>query len=86
MKAEERINEFLAEDTQKLAEIIEKYPMQIPVSVVAELFGCGQDTIRNALQEQGLLGIAERKQGKLNRGFVVPTAHFVRWYMCQWRY
>jgi hypothetical protein len=86
MSAQEKINDFLQADTEKLAEIIEKYPMQIPVPVIAELFGCHQDTLRNALQEQGLLGIAERKAGKLNRGFVVPTAHFVRWYMCQWRY
>lgn len=86
MTAEQKITDFLAADTERLAEIIEKYPMQIPVPVLAELFGCHQDTLRNALQEQGLLGIAERRPGKLNRGFVVPTAHFVRWYMCQWRY
>jgi hypothetical protein len=86
MTAEQKITEFLAADTERLAEIIEKYPMQIPVPVLAELFGCHQDTLRNALQEQGLLGIAERRPGKLNRGFVVPTAHFVRWYMCQWRF
>ncbi len=86
MTPEQKITAFLADDTAKLAEIIEKYPMQIPVPIIAELFGCTQDTLRNALQEQGLLGIAERRPGKLNRGFVVPTAHFVRWYMCQWRY
>lgn len=86
MTPDQKITEFLAADTERLAEIIEKYPLQIPVPVLAELFGCHQDTLRNALQEQGLLGIAERRPGKLNRGFVVPTAHFVRWYMCQWRF
>lgn len=86
MTPEQKITAFLESDTAKLAEIIEKHPMQIPVHVLAELFGCHQDTLRNALQEQGLLGIAERRPGKLNRGFVVPTAHFVRWYMCQWRF
>lgn len=86
MSAQERINDFLNADTEKLANIIEQYPIQVPVAIIAELFGCHQDTLRNALQEQGLLGIAERKAGKLNRGFVIPTAHFVRWYMCQWRY
>lgn len=86
MSAEQKITEFLAADTEKLVAIIEKHPLQIPVPVIAELFSCHQDTLRNALQEQGLLGIAERKAGKLNRGFVIPTAHFVRWYMCQWRY
>lgn len=86
MTPDQKITEFLAADTERLAEIIEKYPLQIPVPVLAELFGCHQDTLRNALQEQGLLGIAERRPGKLNRGFVIPTAHFVRWYMCQWRF
>lgn len=86
MSAQEKINDFLAADTEKLAAIIERYPRQIPVPVIAELFGCHQDTVRMALEEQGLLGIAERKPGKHNRTFVVPTAHFVRWYMCQWRY
>lgn len=86
MTPEQKIAKFLEEDTAKLADIIEQYPLQIPVPVLAELFGCHQNTLRNALQEQGLLGIAERMPGKLNRGFVVPTAHFVRWYMCQWRY
>lgn len=80
------ISEFLERDAEKIVKIIENHPTQIPVPVIAELFGCSQDTLRTALQEQGLLGIAERKAGKLNRGFVVPTAHFVRWYMCQWRY
>ncbi|MBE6826361.1 MAG: hypothetical protein IJN11_10315 [Oscillospiraceae bacterium] len=86
MTAQEKIAAFLAADDEKLAEIIDKHPMQIPVPVLADLFGCHQDTLRTALQEQGLLGIAERKAGKLNRGFVVPTAHFVRWYMIQWRF
>ena len=86
MTPDQKITEFLAADTERLAEIIEKYPLQIPVPVLAELFGCHQDTLRNALQEQGLLGIAERRPGKLNRGFVIPTAQFVRWYMCQWRF
>lgn len=80
------VQEFLAKDTEKLAEIIQKYPQQIPVPVIAEWWGCGEDTVRTALHEQGLLGIAERKPGRLNRGFVVPTGHFVRWYMCAWHF
>lgn len=86
MTAEQKIDAFLAADNERLANIIEQNPKQIPISVIADLFGCAQDTVRTALEDQGLLGIAERKAGKLNRGFVVPTAHFVRWYMIQWRY
>lgn len=80
------IQEFLKKDTEKLAEIIQKYDKQIPVKVIAEWWGCSEDTLRTALEEQGLLGIAERKPGKLNRGFVIPIGHFVRWYMCSWHF
>ena len=79
------IQEFMKKDTEKLADLIQKYPEQIPVPVLADFFGCGEDTLRSAL-ENGCLGIAERKPGKLNRGFVVPTGHFVRWYMCVWHF
>ena len=80
------IQDFLNKDTEKLAEIVKQHPQQIPVPVIAEWWGCYENTLRTALQEQGLLGIAERKPGKLNRGFVVPTGHFVRWYMCAWHF
>jgi hypothetical protein len=79
------VKEFLEADEEKLAEIIQKYPQQIPVPVAAEFMGCSQDTLRSAL-ETGFLGISERKPGKLNRGFVIPTGHFVRWYMCAWHF
>ena len=85
MTAKEKIDRFLDEDMEKLSEIIEKYPFQIPIAVVAELFGCQKETLSMAIEEQGLLGICERRPGKLNRGFVIPTAHFLRWYMCWWR-
>ena len=80
------IQDFLDKDTEKLAEIVKRYPRQIPIPVISEWWGCDEDTLRTSLQEQGLLGIAERKPGKLNRGFVVPTGHFVRWYMCAWHF
>ena len=84
MTALEKISEFLSNDTEKLAEIVEEYPFQIPVPVIAEWWHCSQDSLRAALTQQGLLGIAEKKPGKVNFGFVVPTGHFVRWYVCKW--
>lgn len=85
-KANAIIQDFINHDTEWIAGIIEKYPEQIPIPVLADKFGCNQDTIRENLESKGLLGISERKPGKLNRGFVVPTAHFVRWYMCVWHF
>ena len=80
------IQEFIDQDTEWLAEMVEKYPRQIPIPILAEKFGCDENTIRENLESKGLLGISERKPGKVNRGFVVPTAHFVRWYMCEWHF
>lgn len=84
MTADEKIAEFLVSDTEKLAEIIGDYPFQIPIKVIAEWWHCSQDSVRNALTQHGFLGIAQKQPGKLNAGFVVPTGHFVRWYVCKW--
>lgn len=76
------IKKFLDNDNKKVESIIIEYPSSVPVPVAADLLGCRADTLRTAL-EDGKLGFSERKVGKLNRGFVIPTAHFVRWYLCQ---
>ena len=76
------IKDFLQRDTEKLEEIIAKYPQQIPVPVVADWWGCKEDSIRRALEEHGVLGVGYRQAGALNRGFVIPTGHFIRWYLC----
>ena len=84
MTATEKISEFRSGDTQKLAEIVENHPFQIPVPVIADWWHCSEDSVRNALKQQGFLGIAQKQPGKVNTGFVVPTGHFVRWYVCKW--
>ena len=76
----EKIRAFIDTDNQKLEQIIEKYPLSVPVPIAAEFLDCHQDTLRSAL-EDGRLGFSERKLGKVNRGFVIPTGHFVRWYL-----
>ena len=76
----EKIRAFIDTDNQKLEQIIEEYPLSVPVPIAAEFLGCHQDTLRSAL-EDGRLGFSERKIGKVNRGFVIPTGHFVRWYL-----
>ena len=81
MTAEQKIRDFIREDTEKAAEIIEKYPRQIPISVIAEWWGCKEDSVRRALEEHSTFGLGFRQAGKLNRGFVVPTGAFMRWYL-----
>jgi len=79
----EKIIDFLERDNEKLAEIIEDHPFQIPIKVIAEWWHCSEDSVRNALLQQGFLGIAQKRPGKMNYGFVIPTGHFVRWWCCQ---
>lgn len=81
MNVTAKIKAFIDADNQRLEKLIEEYPLSVPVPVAADFLGCQADTLRSAL-ECGRLGFAERKIGKLNRGFVIPTGHFVRWYLC----
>lgn len=81
MNVTAKIKSFIDADNQRLEKLIEEYPLTIPVPVASDFLGCHQDTLRSAL-EDGKLGFSERKLGKVNRGFVIPTGHFVRWYLC----
>lgn len=76
----DKIKAFIDNDNKKIEELIEKYPVNTPVPAAAAFLGCHQDTLRSAL-EDGKLGFSERKLGKVNRGFFIPTAHLVRWYL-----
>lgn len=81
MSAQETIEVFLEQNTQELADIIVKYPQQIPVKVVAEFMGCGQNSLRQAIMQGVPFGIGWIQHAKQNRGFCIPTGAFVRWYM-----
>lgn len=81
MSAKDKIDVFIKSDTEKVAEIIEKYPRQIPVQVIAEWWGCDDDSVRRALEQSSVFGIGFRQAGKTNRAFVIPTGAFMRWYL-----
>lgn len=76
----DEIKTFLEADADRAAELMQKYPARIPVNAVAEFLGCAPDTVR-AWVESGGMGICERKIGKQNRAFLIPTAMFLRWYL-----
>lgn len=79
--AEKIISNFIHDDTEKAAEIIEKYPRQIPIKVIAEWWGCAEDSVRRALEQSSVFGLGFRQAGKCSRAFVVPTGAFMRWYL-----
>ncbi len=76
------IEEFITEDKAKVEEIINKYPKQIPVHVAAEFMGMGISSLHAAI-DGGALGLSWRKDGKLTKGYCIPTAKFVYWWFGQ---
>ena len=75
------LRDFMQNDTNKVTELINQYPYQIPVQAIAEWWKCDADSIRRALEQSSVFGIGFRQAGKLNRAFVIPTGKFVRWYL-----
>lgn len=80
MTSAERIKHFLDEDLDRVDDLLEKYPINIPVAAVAEFLHISGDSVRSAI-ECGAFGIVWRKTGKVNKAYSVPTAQFVRWYL-----
>lgn len=85
MTPEEKVMEFLNTDMEKCYALLQEYPDKVPIDVAAKLVGCSKETLRTAIQQYQLIGLAERKAGKQNWSFVIPTAHFLRWYLVMWR-
>ncbi len=75
------VEEFLSNDRQRVQELIEKYPQNIPLKVCAEFLGMHSDSLRQVIEDNQKIGLSWRKSGSLNRAFHIPTAVFVRWYM-----
>lgn len=71
---------YLEEDNNKIDELIKNYPVSIPVSAVADFLNCDAASVRAAIENKSY-GMAWRKAGKTNHGYLIPTAQFVRWYM-----
>ncbi len=74
------INAFLTEDNAKIDRLIEMFPTHLPVSAVSDFLSIDIASVRAAI-ENGDFGLAWKKAGKVNHGYFVPTAQFVRWYL-----
>ena len=81
MTPEQKIQDFIRQDTEKIAEILEKYPRHIPIHVIAEWWGCNDETLRRAMERNSTFGLCYRRDGGANRVFIIPTGAFTRWYM-----
>lgn len=76
-----QIQAYIEQDTEKVADLIATYPQNIPVHALAKFLHCTQESVRSMLETTNSFGIAWRQAGSVNRGFLVPTAVFVRWYL-----
>lgn len=76
----DKINEFLKADRERMAVLVEQYPENIPVSKAAEFLSADDASIRAAI-ENDCFGLSWRKAGSLRHGYLIPTAQFVRWYL-----
>lgn len=74
------IRDYLQHDDEKIEKLIAEYPKTCPVNIVAQFLEVDAESIRSAI-DNGNFGFSWKKNGKLNRAFCVPTAHFLRWYL-----
>ncbi|MBQ1571744.1 MAG: hypothetical protein IIZ78_11505 [Clostridiales bacterium] len=74
------IKEFLESDERKVEKLIAEYPVSIPTAEAAKFLGINNASMR-AVIDSGSLGLSWRKEGALNKGFFIPTASFIRWYL-----
>lgn len=80
MNISSRVNEFLHADNEKIDRLIENFPVNLPVSAIADFLCMDVASVR-AVIENGVVGAAWKKQGCANHGYYIPTAQFVRWYL-----
>ena len=77
------VSAFLQADREWLNMVIESYPRQIPVAVLAEHWGCAVESVRAAIEQSPTFGVYWHKVGKNNRSYLIPTGVFMRWYCKQ---
>lgn len=76
----EKTIQFLDKDNNSIDELIKKYPIHIPTGAIADFLSMDIASVRAAVENQQF-GLAWRKSGKANHGYLIPTAQFIRWYL-----
>lgn len=74
------IKKFMDNDDQKIERLISEYPVSVPTKVAADFLGIDAASMR-AIISDNTVGLSWKKEGKLNKGFFIPTPQFLRWYM-----
>ena len=75
-----KINDFLTKDNDRIEQLINDHPVNIPVDKLAEFLQADNASIRAAI-ENDCFGLSWRKAGSTRHAYLVPTGQFVRWYL-----
>lgn len=69
------------EKLDALYELVDKFPLSIPVPKVAEFLGCDDEGLRCCIDKgQCPFAIGWQKSLKGNRAYKIPTVPFYLWY------
>lgn len=75
-----KINDFLTKDNDRIEQLINDHPVNIPVDKLAEFLQADNASIRAAI-ENDCFGLSWRKAGSTRHAYLIPTGQFVRWYL-----
>lgn len=71
---------FIAQDNEKIDKLLEGNPQNLSVIQIANFLNADVGSVRSAI-ENNAFGMSWRKAGSTRKGYNVPTAQFIRWYL-----
>ncbi len=70
------------ESVEKLNELVQKYPIEIPLPEAAKFMGTKPESLRAAIDCGNFKpGYSWRREMAANKGYKIPTVPFYLWYM-----
>lgn len=75
------IPKSVRDSTEELKALTEKYPIYLPLPVVAKFMGMNAEGLRCAIEQgRAPFGISWQKDAHGNKAFKIPTVTFFYWY------
>lgn len=75
-----KLQKFIKDDDIRLEKLIDENPVELSVMAVADFLHMTTDSVRSVLEGESF-GLTWKKPGASKRGYAIPTALFVRWYL-----
>lgn len=76
----QNIVKYLEDDEARLSQLVAENPVHLSPQKIADFMNTPVPSVRSMI-DAGVFGASWRKDGKLNRGYFVPTANYLRWYL-----